>query len=348
MKSQESQSTIEGSALFSNRVISEHLRSLGYPERSIGSMERCGDSTGFHMLSTCDCGTRPFELSYSCSLRTCVRCSKKRKKLMRRKYLSYLESLAFERGKDSFTFLTISPKNYYDFKSGLKDLTEAFKKFRRRKYLRERIKGCLYVIESKFSIEKGWNLHIHAILYGRKLDNRIRGSCLDCRQNLIKFNKDREPYCANKNCKSSNVVYHKDSKIVSLFKECSGRDVNIHITDRFKGKSLSKSPSFVLNYMLKYVSSNKDDFETVEQTAEYINGIRKQRLVNTVGVFFNRKYRIEPMRCPCCGSSVIFEFDYEVSLIMEFNRELAHAPPPSVRIKGGENNILMNYGGFNE
>jgi len=325
----EKSSRAEGS-LFSNSAISKHLTKLGHPETSIKSMLRCGEKTGYKTLRICGkCGLDLICLSYHCNLRTCKDCALRRKKRIKDKYLPYLRSIPVDRNKYQFYFITISPANYGNCKEGLDKVRTYFKKFVRSKYISDRIKGGLYVTESKtknkFGNYEGWNTHIHAIFYGKRLDNRIRGKCLDCSQSLIKFNKNLNEYsCANSKCRSLNVEKKKDSRLVRLFKKISGIDVNIHIAQKGTHKSS-------LDYMLKYVSANKDDFYSVEDLAEYIFTTRKQRLINSFGLFFNIKVKHPGYTCYICGSPVKFIFDIEIMNMVEEEKLKLKLRPPDLR-----------------
>jgi hypothetical protein len=320
-----SEQSTEG-ALFSNTAISKHLRERNYPESALWNFLNCGGIARYkgsilRIMATCQCQTRVFDATYRCNLRTCPVCSRTRKKRLRRRFLPYLKSLPYERGKHQVYFLTISPRNYPSFKKGLAHIKKSFKKFLRTKYIRERIKGGLYVIETKHTLDKGWNIHIHAIIYGRRLDNSIRGKCLECGQNLIKFDYgSKKFYCANRKCNSTEVVHRGDSRIVGLFKRASGSDCNIRVS-RLGGAS------FTLNYMLKYISANKDEFGSADAVADYMVNTRKQRLVNAFGSFFRLKLPDSPLICPICNTPIAFELDVEVSRIMS---EVHDPGPPTL------------------
>jgi len=313
----------EGS-LLGNNVITEHLRLLGYPETSINSMNRCGEKLGIRIFRNCDgCGTRGIDLEYHCSLRTCPNCAWVRKNRLRSKFLPILKSFHIDRNNDQLYFLTISPANYNNSEEGIKHIKKSFKKFLRTDYIKERVKGSLWVIETKtknkFGDSKGWNIHVHAIIYGKRLDNMIRGKCNDCNQNLLKFDhKTKKYYCANNKCGSYNVIYKKDSRIVRLFKKCSKREVNIHV-------SKQGSSEYTLNYMLKYVSSNKDDFNNEKEIAEYIYYTRKKRLINGFGLFFKIKTKKSDNICYKCGCHVSYIVDFEISELIKESR-----PPPNL------------------
>lgn len=270
-------------ALLGNNAITSHLTKLNYPEKSIRSMINCGESSGFRVMASCNCGNRIIPMKHNCNLRTCPRCAKIRKRKISRKYISLLEGLNQNR-KYFLYFLTISPKNYPNLKQGLDHIKKSFSKFLRHKYLQDRILSGLYVIETK-GTEGDWNIHLHAIIYGRWIDNKVR----------------RE----------------KDSRIVRLFMQSSNREVNIHITKQ-------SSVRFTLNYMLKYISSNKDDFETDLDMAKYIVAIRKRRLISTFGAFYKCKLKMGKAECFNCHERIIFTIDYEIILEVE---EAQKRPP---------------------
>jgi hypothetical protein len=299
-------------SLFSITAISQHLQILGYPEKSINSMNRCGEVT-CQIIKVCpECGPELKDLKHRCNLRTCPECSKIRKRRIRRKYLPLLNGCKPTQ-KDFLYFLTISPKNYENLEFGMEHIRKSFSKFLRLNYIKERIRGGVYVIEAKNSEDGTWNIHIHSIIYGRRLDNKIGGHCKDChRSNVIKFDYINKKYYCSK-CNSENLNFsnsNKDSKLVSLWKQSSGREVNMHI-------SKQDSVGFTLNYMLKYISANKDDFATPQNMARYIVATRKRKLINTFGMFFKQKIIKEPTKCFVCDSEVEFIFDLQVVSIMK-------------------------------
>ena len=115
-------------------------------------------------------------------------------------------------------------------------------------------------------------------------------------------------------------MYKKDSKLVRIWKQCSGRPVNIDVRNRVNVGGYSRmqlSAGASLGYMLKYISSGKEDFAKPEDLAKYIVTIRKQRLVNTFGVFFNHKFIPMVRQCFTCKEELFFSFDYEISQMMQ-------------------------------
>ena len=220
-----------------------------------------------------------------------------------------------------FQFLTISPKNYNSLEEGMKDIRKSLSKFLRRKYVKKRIKAGFYVLETKQS-EKGWNIHIHAILYGSWLDYRIRGKCLDCGQNLLRFNKiDKKFYCANHNCNSANIIRRDDTILGREWAESAGSSAHIY------GERV-RATHGAISYLTKYIAVNKDNFLSYESAAEYIKQTRKRKLINSFGLFFDdiRKGKMpKPVfYCKQCGEAIRYFFDIEVSEI--FWKKI-HRPP---------------------
>lgn len=308
--------------LLGNSAITLHLQELGYPQKSIDSMLKCGTTTGFKMFSYCNCEFKVIPMTHHCNLRTCPICAKKRKRKIVRQYRPFLGKLAQDRTNFLY-FLTISPQNYSNLKEGIAHIKKSFAKFLRHDYIKERVKAGLYVIETK-GTEGNWNIHIHAIVYGRWLDNRVRGICPDCGQNLMKYDFiSKKFYCANKKCNSLNVEVNKNSKLVELFKKSSGREVNINIQKQ-------SSSLFSLNYMCKYISSNKDDFLTDKDTANYIMSTRKLRLISSFGLFYKCKIPNPHQICSHCGGEIHYSADQEVLAIVEMSLlKSNNSPPPS-------------------
>ena len=279
-------------SLFIDSVISSHLEKLDYPEKSIWSMKNCGLNIGSqHIIKKCGCGINLIPLNHHCSLRTCPDCSKLRKRRIRDKFLPFMKSLPRNRLHDIY-FLTISPKNYANLEKGMEHLRKSFSKFVRLKYINERILGGLAVIETKQTDEKGWNLHLHAIIYSRRLDMKIR----------------RE---------------FEDSKIVSLWKKSSKRDVYMRIN---KLNTLD----YTLNYVLKYVSANKDDFSSPKNFARYIVATRKRKLLIRFGMFFKFKPVKKPHVCSCCMQIIEFIYDLEIVGMMKEAEAREKERPPDL------------------
>jgi hypothetical protein len=106
---------------------------------------------------------------------------------------------------------------------------------------------------------------------------------------------------------------------VDLFRESSGREVNIHITKQ-------SSTRFTLNYMCKYISANKDDFKTDLDMANYIFTSRKRRLIHTFGDFYKIKIISRKEICPNCKQSIEYILDFEIVSIIE--EQMIKPPSP--------------------
>lgn len=330
---QQQQST-EG-ALFNYSVIYEHLKELGYPSKSIESMQRCGVLTGNSIVKGCyDCGDYKFiPLKWHCCLRTCTECAKTRSNKLKRKYMPIMDRFNVSRGKlKSLYFLTISPPNFSDYKEALKFITHTWKKFYRSKYIKERVDSGFWVVETKQSKEKGWNVHIHALFYGRRLDNCLRGKCLKCHQSFIKMDpQNKKYYCANRKCNSTDVIVKENSKIVEIWKKASRNTAMINIQELRSSKG-------GLNYVLKYVSANKNDFEDEKAFAEYIFYSKKQKLINAFGKFHNiNKYFLwaslleadkKEVCSRCLSEDCFLMFDQKVIEWMKINNKI---PPKDIK-----------------
>lgn len=305
----------EGSLLVLS-VITSHLKELGYPQKSINSMLKCGAPTGYFVNKKCGCGMKALPLTHHCSLRVCPDCSKIRKRRIFRKFLPFFKQFRVTK-QDFFQFLTISPVNYGSLQGGFKDIRKNFSKFLRRKYIKERVKAGFYILETKQSNNGTWNIHIHAVIYGRWLDYRLRGHCNKCHQNLLKYNKRKNLfYCANRRCNSFDVIRYQDTRLNREWADSSGKTAHIY------GERV-KSTYGAIHYLTKYISADKSAFLSSEALADYIFSTRKQRLINAFGLFYNSKITIQyPFVCHQCGEEINFFIDLEVSMCLM-------KPPPT-------------------
>jgi hypothetical protein len=308
------------SPLLIHSVISSHLKDLGYPLKSLLSMEKCGEFSGAYINKSCGCGSKVISLIHHCSLRTCPQCSKIRSRRIFKQFLPFLSEFPVTK-RDFYQFLTISPKNYNSLEEGFKHIKKSFSKFIRRKYIRDRIKGGIYVLETKYSDITKWNIHIHCILYGSWLDYRIRGKCNKCGQNLLKYNKyNKTFYCSNHKCNSTDVVLKQNTRLGNEWKKSSGEYAHIY------GKR-AKYIRGASSYITKYISQDKTNFSNEEKVAQYIFYTRKKKLINLFGIFFKAKFdkkKYIPI-CKICGEPINYFFDFEVSkIIIEFQDK-----PPS-------------------
>jgi hypothetical protein len=311
----------EGSFLV-NSAVTSHLLALGYPEKSYNSLMKCGTSTGYKALVSCSCQSQVVDLTHRCNLRSCPRCSVSRKRRFVRRFLPTFGKIATNR---TFFFysLTLAPQNYKDLDYGIDQVQKSFAKFLRQKYIKQRIKAGLYVIEAKGG-EGNWNVHIHAIVYGRWLDNRLRGNCIDCGQHLIKYDKiGLKYYCANRKCNSLNVSVKTNTKVASCFQKASGVPSRAFITRQ-------NSTHGTLNYMLKHIGANKDDFSSTLDHAKFIVATKPRRLVHTFGLFYGLKFKPAPFMCSGCGEKKHICLDQETIYSLEMER--SEPPNPQYTI----------------
>ena len=304
----------------------EALYKRGYPIKSLNNLLKCGKLIGYNK-SDCGCGSKIKPLTYNCSNKSCPRCSKIRKRRILNNYIPKFETQKYSQSQQ-LTFITISPKNYTSYKEGLENISEGISRLRRTTYFSNKsIFGC-YVIEAKTLNEKGqangWNVHIHLLLYGKPLDNRIRGFCLDCRQNLMKYDSEKKVYyCASSKCGSYNVkIKNKDSKLTRLCQKSFGRDVHVYIKGVCDGYR-NRSPKGVLEYFLKYVSARKEDFASTEDLADYLAITIKQKSI----VWFGKRILFRQFKSPCickkCNQPIVMSFTLNDS----FSEELKNPPP---------------------
>lgn len=305
--------------LFIENPLVKELVDLGYSSTSINSMLRCGEESRM-CLRECGCGKFVEYVHYRCNLRTCKKCSKVRAGKIKDKLLPFLYSQKLDKLNQLY-FLTLSPENYDNLEFGLEDIKKNFNKWKRHKYLEKRIKAGIYVVEVVqtwegkpqydkggnflyYHSKEGWNIHLHILLYGRRLDNKIRGHCLDCGQNQMSFDKEAHKfYCSNHKCKSRNVIY-KQPKLNYMWQESTGSSAHFHIQ---KVSSVKKA----LNYVLKYVTANKGEFKDEKGLARYIKAIHKKRLISPFGEFTKVKIPIPPKIniCKKCGFEIKSTFD---------------------------------------
>jgi len=329
------------------------LRKYDYPAKALNLIEKCGQPSNNFIMASCGCGTHAIELNHSCNKPFCPNCSKKRKRRIRRRLLPFLKYHK-NNNMHQWSFLTISPKNYPNdfnytkqfskrktkqgitpkcsitfegYEAGKYHIRDSFNKFIRREYISKRIYGGFSVIEVT-NKGKGWNLHIHSIIYSRYLDNTYRGHCSYCGQNYLRWNKeDQKFYCANKKCMKLYVGVIRTSKVQLEFEASSGRSCMIDI-------SKIKSPSSLLNYVLKYISVVKDSFQDLDTFAFYLSKSYGDRQINAFGKFYNFKFQIKQysfltsqFKCPKCGEVVKFSFDSDLNKILRDEYD----PPPFKR-----------------
>lgn len=306
---------IECNKFVKSSPLVQSLLKKGISIDSLVSLLRCGKKTGGAVRSSCRCSEIDVPVTYHCSNRSCPRCSKVRSRRLFRKYYPLLSNLV-PSGPFNLRYLTISPANYDNLAEGMTHIRKSLSKFFRLKYVRERVKGGMYVIETKtknkFGESKGWNIHIHLIYYGRKMSNELYGFCSDCGMTRrLKYDKTSERfYCSARVCSSVNVEHNgEDSKLVRMFEAVSGRKVNMDIrTIDPRNKRDFVSSSHMLSYTLKYISANKDDFSTLDDFAEYVVYTKGRRLVSTFGFFYSAKIPSFPSVCMYCDTEISYRY----------------------------------------
>lgn len=309
-------------------AISSHLLDLGHPLKSVNSMLRCGSYNGHLMEKKCGCGSELIPTTHRCNLRTCPSCAKTRKRRIFARFLPFFKKYKTSKG-EFFQFLTINPPNYDNLEEGFEHIRKSFSKFLRRKYIKERIKAGFYVLETKQNENGSWNLHLHAVIYGRWLDYRIRGRCLECGQNLLRYDKFKERFhCANRKCGSLNVMRKKGTRLVREWEDSSSTTAHVY------GERL-KSIHGAVSYLTKYVAVDKTTFLGDRDTAIYIKATAHKKLITGFGQFFKDKLGKIKINWECrqCGEQVEFYFDLEISYY--FGAIIFKPPNPQKTLSAG-------------
>jgi len=302
-------------------AVCSHLRELGYPEKSISSMLRCGQSSGFYMIKKCGCGVSLFPLIHHCNLRTCPACAKLHRRRVFARFLPFFNKFKVDKA-NFFQFLTISPPNYSTLEEGFSHIRKSWSKFIRRDYIKDRIKAGFYVLETTQADDGSYHIHIHCVMYGRWIDYRLRGKCLDCGQNLIKYDKSSmKYYCGSRRCNSFNVVVYDDTKVAREW-NASAKTLAV----RIYGKRVDSIYGAV-DYLTKYLSVNEADFLSEKDMASYIFNTHKRKLINAFGLFHSIK--MDKPVCICCKCHQEIEFIYDIDAV----NILLQQPPPEVREK---------------
>lgn len=293
-----------GSSLLDLIEISEHLKELNYPKSALDGFLHCGEGTSIFLKGECDCNKYSIRVSKRCNKRFCPKCAPRRKKRIKRRLRLYLRD-HFNNRQYSFKFLTIAPKNYDNLDEGMKHIKKSFRKFYRRKYIKERLIGGFYVLECT-NKGNGWNIHLHCIVYSKRLDNVYRGKCSHCGQSYLKRDRNSGKfYCANRKC---NQIYEgviKKPKIAELFESSSKRSCFSDISHIGNKKS-------VINYCLKYIVSDKSSFQDSFQFSQFIVSSYNQRLISPFGDFSSLPKIKSVVICPSCDTIIRFTLDIGV------------------------------------
>jgi len=297
------------------------LLEKGLPRKTLSSMLRCGEFTGQAFKTSCACGSVVRPIRHKCSSRSCPFCAKRRQVRLVRHYVSLLKNLV-STPLYSLKLLTISPRNYGSYSEGSLHIRTSLSKMFRKKYFKDRVLGGIYVLEAKTKNRdgerRGWNCHVHLLVYSRFLNNRIYGFCNSCNRKMwIKKNKFSDTfYCSNRQCNSLVDWNKEDSALTFEVTKSFGREVTTDVQN--VGSSVG-----ALSYCLKYISSNKDDFYNENDFADYIVQTRSQRLVSTFGIFYSARFSPSPYCCSVC------DVKFHSEIFLDYELPSANVPPPS-------------------
>lgn len=281
-----------GGTLLGLSAITSRLRDLGYSQRSLTSMQKCGEPDGRFFEHKCGCGTFIDKMRWKCNLSICNECAIRRK---RRIFDDFLPVLGKLRPNHNYFYriLTINPENYDNLKEAYDHIRKSYSKLIRREFFKS-IVGGLYAVEVTNN-GNGWNVHIHAVIYSKYLDNEV-------------------------------PLIGGDSPLVVECNKTFKRRCNVDIR-------LMNSHYGALAYVLDYISFDKTKLQNEEQIAQYIFHSRKRKMIQTFGKFYARKnknseFMVEkPTACVCskCGFEISLTLvrDYEV---IEYLRSCK--PPP--------------------
>jgi len=263
-----------------------------------------------------NCG-KPVAVPTTCKIRVCPSCSKKIASKLFRKYLPLFKGLIRH---GVLSLLTLTIRNVYNMEIGIAKLKKCISEFLKKRYVRKRLVGGVYVIEVKED-ENGWfNIHVHFLIihkyFGRPSKSEIRHLKIPSRLKGV-ISKD--------NLINNSYVYINGDKvavghvILSAFWEQISGDPVIDIRR-------VRSPKAGLRYVLKYVLK-PPRFSTTEAYVEFLKAFEhKPRVVplgELRGLVVEEKYELT---CDYCGSSsfVFVRLLYEDE-IEEF---LQWEPPP--------------------
>jgi len=320
------QDYVDREKFFKEQPLVSALVSEGFPLKSLISLMKCGENTGAGVNITCRCSSKNKKIKFGCSNRCCPRCAEIRKRKINRKIMPLLRNL-IPNHTTTLRFFTIAPKNYKSLSYGHEHIRKSIAKFWRRKYVNSRVFGGLYVLETKEKDDGTWNIHAHIIYYGRTLDNKLYGHCKACkRTNWLKYDNDSQKfYCSTRTCNSVNVVWNgKHSRLTKELFSSFKRDVRGHIKTISLSRNHYQHAEHTLNYCLKYISINKDDFQSPRSMARYMVVTQNRRLLGRFGSFFSHKSVPDKPKCRTCKEYLVITYSRDYSLL----EELFPAPPP--------------------
>lgn len=327
--------------LLSQIPLAKELVREGFPIKALPNLLNCGKYTGSVLKTTCECGYNLLALKNHCSNRSCPSCSKRRRKKINKRVMPQLMKLKQD-NLNSFKLLTISPKNTdtlqksYDYRKSLINSL-------RKNYFQERIICGVYVFEdksrNKYGIPKGWNGHFHILYYGRRLNNYVYGYCKNCKKK-VHLNKDelnKVYHCSNKKCNYIINSEVDDSRLVKELKKTFKVDLTADIKDLYvRGRSQFKHINHSLNYILKYISINKNDFASENDFAKHIVFTRRKRLITFFGSQL-KKIKIKYEKEVCLFCDCVFSYEIYSSYRIA---DIPYKPPDK---RDCFDNFLINF-----
>lgn len=256
------------------REISQHFYDNGYIKEAL-LLDSCSSEQVGWIL--CNCRRR--SLFRTCKLSICPKCRKLRSWKLFNRFYERLHDFRIARSiyDTGLRFLTLTIRvdenlpDLYDF------IKKSFVKFRRAKYVKDRITSGLAVIEVKKS-GFNWNVHIHSIIFSKYMDVK-------------------------------NLSLGKKSNLLSAWNKAVGYDANLDIKRILNHKS---SLSYIFSYIAKDNFKTKED---VLEYYESLSGKRMFFTFGKKGELYALGFKFKSF-CKFCGSSYSWEsleiFDFEV------------------------------------
>jgi hypothetical protein len=67
-----------------------------------------------------------------------------------------------------------------------------------------------------------------------------------------------------------------------------------------------RSPSYALNYITKYLTTEYLKFETENAYADYVVALEDHRIISKIGTMYGKTVTALPRHCPDCHAEIIF------------------------------------------
>jgi len=265
----------------------------------------------FAIIECDNCGHRK-AIFTGCGLRICPECAKRRGKRLFKRYLRIFSTL-LEKLKCRLGFLTLTIRNCNDLKEGLQKLKEAWKRFKRRSYFRNRVYGGIFVIEVKIGRDGKYNLHAHVLIlhdwFGLPKEQEVKHLTIP------------ERVVSTKGIKSWRDLLKPQKGIgqlvLSLLWENVSGDFVVDIRS-------VRSPKKALRYLVKYILK-PPEFPEPDHYVEFLEAFWKQPMLIPFGCVldFDDGDEFKPI-CPLCGFS---EFRF-ICVCLGWEIEEWFKPPP--------------------